>query len=40
MGEDFINNDEPQRNQIFCQMNECNPMVVKAEAGLATEAFW
>ena len=30
MGEDFIKNDEPHNNQIFCQMNECIPMVVKA----------
>merc|ERR1711987_19530 len=26
----FIKNDEPQGNQIFCQMNECIPEVVKA----------
>merc|ERR1712029_66613 len=30
MGGDFIKNDEPQGNQIFCQMNECIPEVVKA----------
>merc|ERR1711870_105558 len=29
-GGDFIKNDEPQGNQIFCQMNECIPEVVKA----------
>merc|ERR1712127_423388 len=29
-GGDFIENDEPQGNQIFCQMNECIPEVVKA----------
>jgi hypothetical protein len=27
---DFIKNDEPQGNQVFCQMNECIPEVVKA----------
>merc|ERR1712222_315925 len=30
MGGDFIKNDEPQGNQIFCQTNECIPEVVKA----------
>merc|ERR1719371_166146 len=30
MGGDFIKNDEPQGNQIFCQMNEVIPEVVKA----------
>ena len=30
MGGDFIKNDEPQGNQVFCQMNECIPEVVKA----------
>ena len=30
MGSDFIRNDEPQGNQIFCQINECIPEVVKA----------
>jgi len=30
MGGDFIKKDEPQGNQIFCQMNECIPGVVKA----------
>ena len=30
MGGDFIKNDKPQGNQIFCQMNECIPEVVKA----------
>ena len=29
-GGDFIKNDEPQGNQVFCQMNECIPEVVKA----------
>merc|ERR1712008_371040 len=29
-GGDFIKNDEPQGNHIFCQMNECIPEVVKA----------
>merc|ERR1712139_195423 len=29
-GGDFIKNDERQGNQIFCQMNECIPEVVKA----------
>merc|ERR1712066_1106402 len=29
MGGDFIKNDEPQGNQVFCQMNECIPEVVK-----------
>merc|ERR1712159_887094 len=29
-GGDFIKNDEPQGNQIFCQMSECIPEVVKA----------
>merc|ERR1712178_8111 len=29
-GGDFIKYDEPQGNQIFCQMNECIPEVVKA----------
>jgi hypothetical protein len=24
---DFIKNDEPQGNQVFCQMNECIPQV-------------
>ncbi|CAE7479973.1 rbcL, partial [Symbiodinium sp. CCMP2456] len=28
-GGDFIKNDEPQGNQVFCQMNECIPEVVK-----------
>ena len=28
--DDFIKNDDPQSNHIFCQMNECIPMVVKA----------
>ena len=27
---DFIKNDEPQVNQVFCQMNEFIPKVVKA----------
>merc|ERR550514_2326944 len=30
MGGDFIKNDEPQGNQVFCQMNECIPEVVTA----------
>merc|ERR1711979_108114 len=30
LGGDFIKNDEPQGNQVFCQMNECIPEVVKA----------
>ena len=40
-GGDFIKNNELQRNQVFCQMNECIPEVVKAmwacvrETGLA-----
>eukprot|EP00413_Alexandrium_margalefii_P050024 CAMPEP_0204610778 /NCGR_PEP_ID=MMETSP0661-20131031/61682_1 /ASSEMBLY_ACC=CAM_ASM_000606 /TAXON_ID=109239 /ORGANISM="Alexandrium margalefi, Strain AMGDE01CS-322" /LENGTH=647 /DNA_ID=CAMNT_0051622603 /DNA_START=89 /DNA_END=2032 /DNA_ORIENTATION=+ len=29
-GGDFIKNDEPQGNQVFCQMNECIPEVVTA----------
>ena len=29
-GGDFIKNDEPQGNQVFCQMNEVIPEVVKA----------
>ena len=29
-GGDFIKNDEPQGNQVFCQMNECILEVVKA----------
>merc|ERR1712203_679357 len=29
-GGDFIKNDEPQGNQVFCQMSECIPEVVKA----------
>ena len=29
-GGDFIKNDEPQGNQVFCQMNECIPEVVRA----------
>merc|ERR1712178_449840 len=29
LGGDFIKNDEPQGNQVFCQMNECIPEVVK-----------
>jgi ribulose-bisphosphate carboxylase large chain len=29
-GGDFIKNDEPQGNQVFCQMHECIPEVVKA----------
>merc|ERR1719282_2237188 len=29
-GGDFIKNDEPQGNQVFCQMTECIPEVVKA----------
>ncbi|KAL9139347.1 rubisco, partial [Amphidinium carterae] len=30
LGGDFIKNDEPQGNQVFCQMSECIPEVVKA----------
>ncbi|CAE7477412.1 rbcL, partial [Symbiodinium sp. KB8] len=30
-GGDFIKNDEPQGNQVFCPMNECIPEVVKGE---------
>merc|ERR1719399_1587291 len=29
LGGDFIKNNEPQGNQVFCQMNECIPEVVK-----------
>jgi ribulose-bisphosphate carboxylase large chain len=29
-GGDFIKNDEPQGNQVFCQMRECIPEVVQA----------
>ena len=30
-GGDFIKNDEPQNNQVFCQMKECIPEVVKVK---------
>ena len=38
LGGDFIKNDEPQGNQVFCQMSECIPEVVKAMRAAQKEA--
>jgi len=37
LGGDFIENDEPEGNQGFCQMQECIPEVVKARSAVIKE---
>ena len=38
MGGNFIKNDEPQGNQVFCLMSLCFPEVAKAMQGVMKES--